>query len=48
MGRRPGPLGLDRWRQLGRAGLRARAYHGFVGREGAVVAAITSFAGSLR
>lgn len=26
----------------------ARAYHGFIGREGAVVAAITSFAGSLR
>lgn len=26
----------------------ARAYHGFIGREGQVVAAITSFAGSLR
>lgn len=26
----------------------ARSYHGFIGREGAVVAAITSFAGSLR
>jgi hypothetical protein len=27
---------------------KARSYHGFVGREGAVISAITGFAGSLR